>query len=216
MEHLGKQITFRVDFPVDFELLGDAAVIWRSPLALALHASLASDAPRGVSCSVPAEDVLTVFYDPAVLDPDALQAELARRIPALRPPAPERSRTVVLPVIYDGPDLEDVARLTGLSRADVVDLHVSTLFEVAFLGFLPGFAYLRGLPEILKLPRRSTPRTRVEPGSVAVGGPWAGVYPLPSPGGWHLLGRTTTAMFDAARAEPILLRPGDAVRFEPC
>lgn len=206
MDHLGTKITF--------ERLGDAGIVWRSDLALALHASLARDPVPGVTDSVPAEDVVTILYDAALVDPADVEDRLRAIIPTLRPLEREPARTLTIPVSYDGPDLHDVARLTNLSPSEVIALHLSTVYEVAFLGFLPGFAYLRGLPPVLRLPRRATPRTRLEPGSVGIGGPWTAVYPLASPGGWHLLGKTSEAMFDAARDEPILLRPGDRVRFE--
>lgn len=206
MDHLGTKITF--------ERLGDAAIVWRSPLALALHDALTRTRPPGVTDSVPAEDVLTILYDAARADPEAVEDGLRAIIPTLRPLVRSAARTVVIPVSYDGPDLRDVAARTHRSPDEVIALHASTTYEVAFLGFLPGFAYLRGLPEALRLPRRATPRTRLEPGSVGLGGPWTAVYPLASPGGWHLLGRTAEKMFDPTRPEPILLRPGDRVRFE--
>ncbi|PYE51932.1 5-oxoprolinase subunit PxpB [Deinococcus yavapaiensis] len=206
MDHLGTKITF--------ERLGDAGIVWRSALALALHAFLTRASLLGVTCSVPAEDVLTILYDAALVDAADLENRLRAIIPTLRPPEREPARTLTIPVSYDGPDLHDVARLTDLSPSEVIALHSGTFYEVAFLGFLPGFAYLRGLPSVLQLPRRATPRTRLEPGSVGIGGPWTAVYPLASPGGWHLLGRTSKAMFDASRDEPIVLRPGDLVRFE--
>lgn len=123
---------------------------------------------------------------------------------------------VELPVRYDGPDLAEVASLTGLGEADVVAAHISTEFTVAFTGFAPGFAYLRGLPEALHVPRRAEPRTRVETGSVGLAGPYSGIYPRSSPGGWQLIGRLDSEappLWDSDRAEPALLRPGMRVRF---
>jgi KipI family sensor histidine kinase inhibitor len=123
---------------------------------------------------------------------------------------------VELPVRYDGPDLAEVALLTGLGTAEVVVAHTSAEFTVAFTGFAPGFAYLRGLPEALHVPRRSEPRTRVEAGSVGLAGVYSGVYPRVSPGGWQLIGRLdpeAPPLWDTDRAEPALLRPGTRVRF---
>lgn len=123
---------------------------------------------------------------------------------------------VDLPVRYDGPDLAEVASLTGLGEADVVAAHTSAEFTVAFTGFAPGFAYLRGLPEALHVPRRAEPRTRVETGSVGLAGPYSGIYPRASPGGWQLIGRLDSEappLWDSGRAEPALLRPGMRVRF---
>jgi UPF0271 protein len=121
-------------------------------------------------------------------------------------------REHVVPVRYDGADLADVAAASALSPADVVALHTGALYEVAFLGFLPGFAYLRGLDSRLVLPRRASPRSRVPALSVAIAGPYAGVYPFAAPGGWHLLGTALGfAPFDARAGAA--LAPGDRVRF---
>lgn len=129
-------------------------------------------------------------------------------------PEPEPAgRLVEIPVVYDGPDLEEVGRLTGLSQEEVVARHVGAEHVAAFLGFQPGFAYLTGGDELLHVPRREVPRTHVPGGSVAIAGPYSGVYPRDSPGGWRLLGTTTSVMFDPAREPPALLAPGDRVRF---
>lgn len=122
---------------------------------------------------------------------------------------------VVLDVAYDGVDLAEVAQSCGLSVQAVVDLHSAAKYTVAFCGFMPGFAYLVGLPEVLHLPRRDTPRTRVPAGSVAIAAEFAGVYPRESPGGWHLLGRTQASLWDDSRNPPALLAPGTTVRFRP-
>ena len=148
-------------------------------------------------------------------------ASWARDVPDLRAFA-ERSlggaaqpagRGVDIAVHYDGPDLEEVARLTGLSPEEVVARHVAAETSVAFLGFQPGFAYLLGIDPRLEVPRLETPRTRVPGGTVAIAGPYSGVYPRDSPGGWRLLGRTEATLFDAGREPPALLAPGDRVRF---
>jgi biotin-dependent carboxylase-like uncharacterized protein len=123
------------------------------------------------------------------------------------------SDPVVLPVRYDGADLAEVASLTGLGVAEVVRRHAAATYTVAFGGFMPGFAYLTGLDPVLHLPRRSSPRTRVPAGSVAVAGEFAAVYPSATPGGWRLLGTCTTPLFDVHRDPPALLRPGTRVRF---
>ena len=123
--------------------------------------------------------------------------------------------TVTVAVRYDGADLADVASSIGLTVDDVVELHAEAAYEVAFCGFAPGFAYLRGLPDELRLPRRTTPRTRVPAGSVAIASEYTAVYPTASPGGWHLLGSTDAVMFDPDRDPPALLQPGTTVRFVP-
>jgi KipI family sensor histidine kinase inhibitor len=122
-------------------------------------------------------------------------------------------RTVEIAVTYDGPDLAEVARLTGLAVAEVVRRHAAAEYVVAFSGFAPGFGYLTGLPAELHVPRRDTPRTAVPAGSVAVAGEFTGVYPRRSPGGWQLLGRTGAVLWDAEREPPALLAPGTRVRF---
>jgi KipI family sensor histidine kinase inhibitor len=132
------------------------------------------------------------------------------------PPGPEPAgRLVEIPVVYDGPDLAEVAGLTGLSPEAVIARHTGAEHVAAFLGFQPGFAYLTGGDEALHVPRREVPRTQVRGGTVAIAGPYSGVYPRDSPGGWRLLGSTATVMFDPAREPPALLAPGDRVRFVP-
>jgi KipI family sensor histidine kinase inhibitor len=108
-----------------------------------------------------------------------------------------------------------VARATGLTVATVIDLHSAARYVAAFCGFSPGFAYLRGLPPALQLPRRATPRASVPAGSVAIASEYAAVYPRSSPGGWHLLGTTDTVLFDPAADPPALIQPGTSVRFAP-
>jgi KipI family sensor histidine kinase inhibitor len=120
----------------------------------------------------------------------------------------------VIAVRYDGADLDDLSREVGLSRDEVISLHAAPVYEVAAMGFLPGFAYLRGLDARLVVPRRASPRQRVPALSVAIAGPYAGVYPFSSPGGWHLLGTAVGfAAFDALRGAALAL--GDRVRFAP-
>lgn len=118
-----------------------------------------------------------------------------------------------VPVVYDGEDLDEVASLTGLSRAEVVARHSAGEYVVAYLGFSPGFGYLSGLDESLHVSRRDSPRTSVPAGSVAIAGPYGAIYPSASPGGWRLLGRTTLRMWDPGREPPSLLQPGTRVRF---
>ncbi|MGN6798516.1 MAG: 5-oxoprolinase subunit PxpB [Gaiellaceae bacterium] len=132
---------------------------------------------------------------------------------ALAPEAEPAERLIEIPVTYDGPDLDEVAQLTRLSHEEVIARHTGAEHVAAFLGFQPGFAYLTGGDESLHVPRREVPRTVVPGGTVAIAGPYSGVYPRDSPGGWRLLGSTTIVMFDPARESPALLAPGDRVRF---
>ncbi|MFE7612701.1 5-oxoprolinase subunit PxpB [Streptomyces celluloflavus] len=180
----------------------------------ALHAELLRRAADGtlppVREIVPA--ARTVLLD-GLADPRGLTAELATwDIPART--AGDRPG-VEIPVRYDGPDLADVAALWGVTPDEVVRLHSGTEFHVAFCGFAPGFGYLTGLPEPLHVPRRDTPRTRVPAGAVALAGPYTGVYPRASPGGWQLIGTTDTVLWDPHREPAALLAPGTRVRFVP-
>jgi KipI family sensor histidine kinase inhibitor len=156
-----------------------------------------------------AETVLVQHTD----DTDVLA--LARLLTGLEPlPAdPSTVGTVTLDVVYDGPDLADVAAATGMTSAEVVARHCGAEYEVAFCGFSPGFAYLRGLDPGLVVPRLATPRTVVPAGSVAVADTWSAVYPRDSPGGWQLLGRTDAVLWDLGRPAPALLTAGTRVRF---
>jgi KipI family sensor histidine kinase inhibitor len=123
-----------------------------------------------------------------------------------------------VPVHYggaDGPDLPEVAERLGLSQGQVVEAHAGPTYRVRMLGFVPGFAYLATLPEVLALPRRAEPRTRVPGGSVAIAARQTAVYPFETPGGWHLIGRTDLSMWDIGRVPPARLAPGDRVRFVP-
>ncbi|MFC5728312.1 MULTISPECIES: 5-oxoprolinase subunit B family protein [Nocardioides] len=126
---------------------------------------------------------------------------------------PSGELEVVIPVTYDGPDLVEVARLTGLGEDGVVAAHTGTPWRVAFGGFAPGFAYLVGGDPRLRVPRRDAPRTSVPAGSVGLAGEFSGVYPRPSPGGWQLIGRTDTVLWDLDRDPPALLSADATVRF---
>lgn len=172
-----------------------------------LHATLLRRRPPGLAEIVPAARTVLVVGDGLeqlresmqdwTLDQDDLVA----------------GGIVEVPVRYHGEDLEAVARATGLSVEQVIQLHGSAEFQVAFCGFAPGFAYLTGLPKTLHVPRRQSPRTRVEAGSVALAGEFCGIYPRPSPGGWQIIGHTDLAVWDLTRPAPALLAPGTRVRF---
>jgi inhibitor of KinA len=159
---------------------------------------------------------LTVYFDPLHVDMAWLDGEIrdiARRVPA---DLPEPGRLIDVPVCYGGelgPDLGEVSNTCGCSEADVVELHTSVEYRVFVVGFVPGFAYMGVVNERLALPRRATPRTKVPPGSVAIAAGQTGIYPIETPGGWHILGRTPLRPFDPRRAEPALFTPGDRVRF---
>ena len=193
---------------------GDAAVIVELPdleVMLGLYTALAADPPPGVVDLIPAARTLTLLLDPAVARP----AAVAAAVRAARPygTATVSTETVAVPVVYDGDDLADVAKATGLTVPEVVAAHSGTTWTVAFIGFAPGFGYLVGGDPRLRTPRRDTPRIRVPTGAVGLAGEFSGVYPLESPGGWQLIGHTTLPMWDLERDPPALLRPGVRVRF---
>ncbi|MEU0405250.1 allophanate hydrolase subunit 1 [Streptomyces sp. NPDC006197] len=152
----------------------------------------------------------TVLLD-GVDDPERLAAELTGWEPA--PLHARVGEAVEVPVRYDGPDLPEVAALWGVSVEAAVRIHTAAEFRVAFCGFAPGFGYLTGLGERYEVPRRATPRTAVPAGSVALAGPYTGVYPRSSPGGWQLIGTTDVVLWDSGRDPAALLAPGTRVRF---
>jgi len=178
---------------------------------LALYAALADEPPEGVVDVVPAARTVLLVTDPA-------RTTLAAVADAVRATTPRRdARTagdvVELPVHYDGADLAELAGLLDLAPAELVRRHTGAEWTVAFCGFAPGFGYLTQDSGSWDVPRRSTPRTKVPPGSVALAGEFSGVYPRESPGGWQLVGRTDVAVFDLDRDPAALLRPGVRVRF---
>ena len=179
--------------------------------AQGLRRALTAEPIDGVTALVPGRSSLLVEFDALSVDTDALASALASAVPM--PPAAGRER--VIPVVYDGPDLAEVAELVGLSEAAVADAHAAGKHRVLFGGFAPGFAYVGGLPSSWRIPRLATPRTRTPAGSVAVADGMTGIYPAELPGGWRLIGRTPAALFDPRRDPPVYLEPGDRVRFEP-
>jgi UPF0271 protein len=195
---------------VALEPFGDAALRARLPEgapARAVFESLRA-IPRVVDAVVTERHALVTF-DPTA-PPDGVAEAIARALSA--PSSASSPRVHSIDVRYDGPDLDDVGRAAGLRREEVVALHAQASYVVAAMGFAPGFAYLRGLDPRLVLPRRATPRPRVPAGAVAIAGPYSGVYPLASPGGWHLLGTAVGAVLFDARAGATLAL-GDRVAF---
>jgi inhibitor of KinA len=176
----------------------------------------------GVIDLAPAFASVALHYDPARVRAGAgspyarIVAGIEDALADLRVDVLPEPREVEIPVCYGdelGPDLDDVATRHKLAAAEVVRLHSGATYRVYMVGFMPGFAYLGGLPEAIATPRRSTPRTAVPAGAVGIGGRQTGVYPLVSPGGWNLIGRTPLAIFDIARQPATLLATGDRVRF---
>lgn len=182
--------------------------------ARVLAAAVAAERWRGVLDAVGGLRSVLVLLDPWVADQGELLEQLKRLDPAALPSAPLRVHR--LPVVLDGPDLDDVCRHAGLSPTRLAEVLEATTLEVAMLGFSPGFAYLSGLPPALAaLPRRATPRPSVPAGSLALAGGFAAIYPQSTPGGWQLVGRTPTRLFDPSVPPYALLHPGDVVRLDP-
>jgi KipI family sensor histidine kinase inhibitor len=202
--------------------LGDAALLCELPPPVTVAAqqkmwALAAMAAdwEGVGDTLPGMNNLTLCFDPDRIELPALEDKVRQAWPRLTLQAVS-GRQVDIPVAYggeDGPDLAHVARHAGLTPHEVVRLHSQAEYLVYFLGFLPGFAFLGGLPPQLATPRRDEPRLAVPARSVGIGGAQAGIYPMVSPGGWQLIGRTPLELFDPRAQSPTLLRPGDRVRF---
>lgn len=179
---------------------------------VAFHAGLAGAGVPGVSEVVSGARTLLIRFDPARTDATRLGTELARVHP-LPVTAAGTEAPLVIPVTYDGPDLDEVARLSGLQRADLVAWHTGQVWTSAFCGFAPGFSYLTGTAPALDLPRRPTSRTVVPSGAVALAGEFSAVYPRSSPGGWQLIGRTEVAMWSLDRDPRALAPAGTRIRF---
>jgi KipI family sensor histidine kinase inhibitor len=176
-----------------------------------LHAALRREPPAGTVDLVPAARTVLVVFDGSVTTADQVTAEVRRR--DVDVPAERGGALVEVPVVYDGEDLREVAGIVGLSEREVVDRHVRAGYRVAFCGFAPGFAYLDGGDPALRVPRRSSPRTKVPAGSVGLADEFTGVYPREMPGGWQLIGRTDAVLWSLDRDPPALLPPGTVVRF---
>lgn len=175
-------------------------------------------APAGVIDLHPSYASLLIRFDSLRLRRQALIEQVDKALSHLAEVELPPSRRIEVPMVYGGaagPDLDDVARRSGLSGAAAVELHSAVAYQVYFLGFAPGFAYLGGLPAALHTPRLATPRPLVPAGSVGIAGPQTGIYPLATPGGWRLIGRTELTIFDATKTPMSLLQPGDEVHFVP-
>jgi KipI family sensor histidine kinase inhibitor len=210
---------------VRLRLTGDAALTAefepRADLEINRAAAALGSAVRdatlpGVRDVVVTTHAVTAYVDPLAVEWPALEALLQTPVSASADRA-ERLEPVVVPTKYggaDGPDLDEVARRCGCSPDEVVARHTSRAYRVFMMGFMPGFAYLGPLDSRLRLPRRATPRLRVPAGSVAIAGEQTAVYPLETPGGWWLIGRTELRAFDIGREPPCVFDVGRAVRFE--
>jgi len=186
--------------------------------AIALAESIHAANIPGVRDVVPTYRSVAIHFDPLRVDFDALVARVERDAEQPRVRAITSTMPVRIPVCYGGdfgPDLTDVATLSGVDEDEVIRIHSAATYRVFMLGFVAGFAYMGTVDGRIAAPRLSTPRLRVPVGSVGIAGVQTGVYPAETPGGWRLIGRTPVKPFDPARAEPFLLKAGDAVQFHP-
>ena len=196
----------RIDERVNEQAIALADLVERARLA-------------GVRDVVPTYRSVAVYFDPLRTDYAALHDLLARagdRQPPERATGPPATAPVRIAVRYGGehgPDLGDVAAFAGLSEAEVIAKHVAVIYRVFMMGFVPGFPYMGTVDAAIAAPRRTTPRVRVPAGSVGIAGSQTGIYPIETPGGWQLIGRTDVPLFDLSRPAPFLLKAGDTVEF---
>ncbi|TDW72209.1 KipI family sensor histidine kinase inhibitor [Curtobacterium sp. PhB25] len=183
------------------------------PQVAAFRAGLTATRLPGLTEVVSGARTLLLRYDPATTDAARLRSALERVVPSADADAASATDPLVIPVVYDGEDLDQVVALTGMRRDRVIAWHTGQLWTSAFCGFAPGFSYLTGTEPSLDLPRRSTSRTAVPSGAVALAGEFSAVYPRASPGGWQLIGRTDVPMWSLDREPPALAPAGTRVRF---
>jgi KipI family sensor histidine kinase inhibitor len=199
---------------VEFEARIDPTVNQR---VIALGNRLRGRNARGILDVVPGYCALGVHFDPLQTDLAALEQAIAADAATIDAAESPAARPIVeIPVQYGGeggPDLDAVAAFAGCGPDEVIGRHAARIYRVYMLGFVPGFAYMGRVDPTIAIPRHRVPRERVPPGSVGIAGEQTGVYPVESPGGWHLIGRTRTSMFDPSASPPSLLQPGDLVRF---
>ena len=213
----GFNITVAGDSAINLEF-GNVISEKTNGIIRAAAQTLGADPINGVIELVPTFCSLMVVYNPCVIGYDELTSQVRGKLRGLVATTGGIHRVVKIPVCYGGdfgPDLSDVAEHAGMSVEEVIAIHSGHDYLIDMLGFLPGFAYLGGLDERLHTPRLATPRTRIEPGAVGIGGAQTGIYPLASPGGWRIIGRTPVRPYDPDRESPILYAAGDYLRFVP-
>lgn len=211
---------------VRFLSAGDTAIVVEfgdridrtlSDRVLRLGARVRAVEVPGVVETVPTYRSLMVHYDPLVTDSATLREQISALLDD-NAASTGVGRLWRVPACYESthaPDIAEVAETKGLTVDEVIRLHTETQFHIYMIGFVPGYPYMGDLPEQLVLPRRADPRIRVPAGSIAIASTMTAIYPLESPGGWHLIGTTPIRLFDAAQPRPALFSPGDKVRFEP-
>ncbi|CAG0947006.1 5-oxoprolinase subunit B [Anaerolineae bacterium] len=204
---------------------GDAAILieWADEIDDAINdrvhafaAHLRAQNRAEIRDLIPAYASLLVCFDPQQISFAGLSAFLRSVLQSAPTSNAVDARAIEIPVAYGGkfgPDLEFVAQYAGVTQDEIVRLHTGIVYRVYLIGFAPGFAYLGSVPESIAAPRLETPRTRVPAGSIVIAGRQTGIYPMETPGGWRIIGRTALQMFDPHRDPPALLRPGDRVRF---
>ncbi len=198
--------------------LGDAISPAINRRVRSLSLALENGSVPGVFDFLPTYRSVLVYYDPLSVSPDAVQSQIARLLQSPDAEAAANPRVALIPTLYGGdmgPDIGFVASHAGISEQEVIAIHSATDYLIYMMGFSPGFAYLGGLDERLTTPRLQSPRTEIPAGAVGIAESQTGVYPVASPGGWQLIGRTPLRLFDPARNPPALLSAGDYVRFTP-
>ncbi len=197
-------------------LLGNEIDLPTNRRVHALDARLRRQVHEGLIETVPAYATLLVHYDPLVLTYRQVADWIGEQIALVEESVERKPRRVEVPVRYggeSGPDLSFVAAYHHSTSAEIVQLHTAQDYTVFMMGFTPGFPYMGKLPKALATPRLENPRTHIPAGSVGIAGAQTGIYPITSPGGWQIIGRTSLSLFDLAREEPFLFAPGDSVRF---
>jgi KipI family sensor histidine kinase inhibitor len=197
--------------------LGDTIDPIVNARVIALAAAAREAGWAGVRDIVPTFRSVAVAFDPVRADAARIAADLEHLARVVEPIVEDRE-PLAIPVCYGGdlgPDLDALSHGAGCRREDVVDLHASVTYRVYMLGFVPGFAYMGVVDSRIRASRHTAPRVRVPAGSVGIAGAQTAIYPMETPGGWQIIGRTPVAVCDLARAEPFLFRAGDRVRFEP-
>jgi len=230
-----QQGDFASDYSISIYALSEKAVtvvfgnvisetLWR--LISSFNQLLVQNPFAGLSTTVPAYSTLTVFFDPLLVATGGLRGKtcyekVAGYLKQLSHSKPNQTvlagNHIVIPVCYGGdfgPDILTVAQSNGLTQAEVIALHNSAVYSVFMIGFVPGFAYMGGMPPGLATPRKETPRAAVAAGSVGIAGLQTGIYPIEIPGGWQIIGRTPLKLFDASRENPSLLKGGDSITFK--
>jgi KipI family sensor histidine kinase inhibitor len=196
--------------------LGDGISPRINQKVCALYTGLAAQCIEGIKDLVPSYRSLMVVYDPLVIALDSLQSQLNETWSTLDDDRLAEPRTVEIPVVYGeqyGPDLEWVADYHKMSLQEVIRLHTQPLYQVYMIGFMPGYPYMGEVPDEIVTPRRKTPRTLVPAGSIGIAQKQTGIYPVASPGGWQIIGRTPVRLFDPQAQPPCFLEMGDRIKF---